>query len=235
MSPLLRRARRAAGRAIGGFLLAFAKVAPHVPDGLSLWIADALGLFLYTVNARGRKAGMENLRAVFGDEMSVRERRRVLRGSYRNALRSAWALFHLRPLTPERYARWVTVTPEDEAYLRRISRDVRSGVIVSGHFGNWELLLASRTGLPFSPKIAYLVEQTPVPELDAAVDRLRDRGGGSGALRKGGSGRGARWRSCAPWRRATRSGSSWTGTSGRSTAACTFPSSGSPRARRRCP
>jgi KDO2-lipid IV(A) lauroyltransferase len=184
---LLRGVRRSMGHAAAATLLGAATVASRIPDVLALGIGDALAYLLYLGDARGRRAGHQNLRAVFGDGMPARERRRILRGSYRTISRGAWALLHLRPLSRERFLRHVVLTDELDARLRRIAAEHPSGVLVSGHLGNWELLLSLRTVLPYAPRIAYLVERTPIPELDEALDHLRGRGAGSGALRKGGS------------------------------------------------
>jgi Kdo2-lipid IVA lauroyltransferase/acyltransferase len=184
---LLRRIRRSLGRVIGATIRGSATIASRIPDPLALRIADALALVLYLVNSRGRAAGHENLKAVYGDSVSARERRRILRGSYRTIMRSAWSLIHLRPLPEERYRRFVTITPELEERLRRMAGEGKRGVMVSGHLGNYELLAATRAVLPYSPRIAYIVEQTPVRELDDALDELRSRGIGSAAFRKGGA------------------------------------------------
>jgi KDO2-lipid IV(A) lauroyltransferase len=183
----VRRVRRPMGTLIGKFVLGMSAIARRIPGRAALRMADFGGFLLYLVNGRGRRAGHENLKAVYGDTITARERRRILRGSYRTILRAGWALLHLQPLPPARYARWVSVAPELDAWFRYISAEVKTGVIVSGHFGNWELLLAARCGLPYCPKIASMVEQSPVPELDRALDSLRARSGASSALRKGGA------------------------------------------------
>jgi KDO2-lipid IV(A) lauroyltransferase len=184
---LSRRLRRSLGGAVAAFVGGVSTVVSRIPTRAALRLFDAMALVLYHVDARGRRAGRQNLRAVFGETKSSRERRRILRGSYRTMLRGVWALLHLQPLDARRFARWVTIDPEDEARMRHAAQAVGSGVLVSGHFGNWELLLASRTAVSYAPRVAYLVEQTPFPEVDRAIDRLRSRGGRSGALRKGGS------------------------------------------------
>ena len=119
--------------------------------------------------------------------MSPHERRRVSRSSYRTAVRAIVLMFHLQPLTPKRYAKFVRITPEDDARFAGLMAKHPKVVLVSGHFGNWELLLAARSILPYAPPFAYLAETTGAPAVDALFDRLRDRGSGVGALRKRGA------------------------------------------------
>jgi KDO2-lipid IV(A) lauroyltransferase len=150
-------------------------------------VSDAIAFVMWALDGRGRNAARQNLAAVFGTEMSPRERRRVTRGSYRTAVRSIVLMFHLQPLTPARYATFVRITPEDDARFAALMAAHPKIVLVSGHFGNWELLLAARSILSYAPPFAYLAESTGSPAVDALLDRLRDRGSGGGALRKRGA------------------------------------------------
>ena len=177
---------RLAGGLLRPVLWLARKVLPVLPRFAVLGSADVAAFVVRLVDRRGRRVARENLRAVLGDEVSPAERRRIVRAAYRSALRAMVLLFHLQPLSPERFRRWVDLTPEDEArFLEATSR--RPSVIVSGHFGNWELLLASRSGVPGVLPLAYLAESTGIVAVDETLDRLRDRGGGAAALRRGGA------------------------------------------------
>ena len=123
----------------------------------------------------------------FGDELSGKERRRILRASYRNALTAEVLLFHLQPLTRERWSRFVSVRPEDDARFREMLAATPVVVFASGHYGNWELLLAARTALSYAPETAYVAETTGRPRVDALFGRLRDRGAGAASMRKRGA------------------------------------------------
>lgn len=179
--------RRALGRVVRGTLEVLARVLPALPTEVVVLLADAAGLVLWALDRRGRSVGMQNLEVAFGAERGRAWRRRTLRASYRHAARTEALLFHLQPLTAERFARHVVITPEDEARFRAWVGAGWRGVLVSAHLGNWELLLAARTGVPYAPAFAYLAESTGWPEVDAVLERLRDRGAGGGALRKRGA------------------------------------------------
>jgi len=162
-------------------------VLPALPTRAALAFGDAFGFVLWALDPRGRRAGMQGLEAVFGAEMTPRQRRATLRGAYRNAVRAEVLLFHLRDLTPERYSRHVRISPEDDERFRTLARENPSFVLASAHFGNWELLLASRSLLEYVPPVTYLAETTGNAAVDAFFAKLRDRGAGGGALRKGGA------------------------------------------------
>lgn len=172
---------------IRGALHVACRVLPALPSGVVLALADLVGTVLWLLDASGRDVGRQNLDAVFGADLPARAKRRILRASYRNAVRVEALLFHLQPLPPARYARWVRFDPDDLARLEGyVARGARA-VLVSAHLGNWELLLAARTALPFAPPFAYLAESANSRALDETLDRLRDRGSGGAAQRRRGA------------------------------------------------
>jgi KDO2-lipid IV(A) lauroyltransferase len=176
-----------AERAAAAPLVVASKVLPALPLRAVLWVGDALAAALAALDRRGRRAARQNLAAAFGAEFSRAERRRVVRESYRTVIRNMVLLFHLQPMTAEKWRRFVSLHPEDEARIRRLVEASPRAVMTSGHFGNWELLLGTRTALPWTYETAYLFETTGRPNVDALLDRLRERGHGGGAVRKRGS------------------------------------------------
>ena len=163
------------------------KILPALPERAVLVLSDVCGTVGWAVDRRGRRAGMQGLAAVFGEEMTPRDRRRTLRASYRNTTQAVVLLFHLQPLTDERYRKFVHITPEDDAKFRRLVAEQPTFVLVSGHYGNWELTLCSRSVVPYAPPMAYLAETTGSPRVDAFFERLRDHGSGGANQRKGGA------------------------------------------------
>lgn len=171
-----------------GGLLAATRVMGALP---ARWIAplgDALGSLLWLTASRWRRTARQNLRAVFGDDLDRNERRRIAREAARGAARSALLLLHLQPLTAERYRRWVDV-PEglaDDPTFDRLRNE--GGVLVSGHLGNWELLLGTRVAFPQMPPVTFLVEAAPHDAINEALARLRRHGGDLvGTFREGGA------------------------------------------------
>lgn len=187
MLKVAARTRRVAQQAVAWPLVVASKVLPALPTRAVRALASAVAFVVWALDARGRRAARQNLACVFGAEMSSRERRRVTRASYRNAVGAVVLMFHLQRLTAARYAKFVRIAPDDHGRFAALLEKHPRVVLASGHFGNWELLLASRSILPYAPPFAYLAETTGVPAVDALFDRLRDRGSGGGALRKRGA------------------------------------------------
>jgi KDO2-lipid IV(A) lauroyltransferase len=169
-------------------LRVLARVLPTLPERAALGLSDAIAFVIHALDARGRRAGRAGLRAVFGDELSDRDRRRILRGSYRTAIRAEVLLFHVQPMTPARWRRYVRVPDDVAERARAATAATRSFVFVSAHFGNWEMLHAGRGAVPFAVPTDYLAETTGWPAVDGFFQALRDHGGeGAAAFRKGGA------------------------------------------------
>jgi len=167
--PNRRRARLeyVALRSVLGFLAA-----------LPLWLAlraGELGALLgYLLDVPHRRIGMRNLGIAF-PERSRRERRRILRGSFLNLGRMAAELAHLPRLSTEQLRDMVRF--EDEAWWKEaVGWERSTGVLVlSGHFGNWELLVFAH-GMRGHP--VHMVHRAIAnPLVDRWLNALRARAG----------------------------------------------------------
>jgi lauroyl/myristoyl acyltransferase len=169
-------------------LAGFTAIVRALPSRWVLRASDVLGLVIYLVDRRGRRAGRQNLRAVFGDALTAAERQRVLVASFRSNIRSVLLMLHISPLTPERYLRWVDVPPEVEQRLRA-SADATTGggVLVSGHIGNWELLLGLPNLYEGFPRMGFMAEGLEFPAMDRFAADLRGTGGAFSVQREGGA------------------------------------------------
>lgn len=108
-----------------------------LPIGLRLgaWV----GTLLYLVDARDRGVALINLRIAFPDR-SAAEHKRILRASCRNLGRMAVEFCHMAKLTPENLGDYIGFSNREQ-WQQRLTRARDTGVVIlSGHFGNWELL-----------------------------------------------------------------------------------------------
>src|SRR5262249_7733841 len=113
----------------------FGTLPPHLALRLGAW----LGTIFYFLDFRDRRVALFNLAIAFPENSSA-ERRRILRASCRNLGRVAAEFCHLREL--DRRALTEIVSFADRpAWERAIERaDKLGAIILTGHFGNWELL-----------------------------------------------------------------------------------------------
>jgi KDO2-lipid IV(A) lauroyltransferase len=145
-----------------------------LPLAAALRVGEVIAFFVYLADVPHRRVGMQNLAIAF-PERPLAARRRILRASFLNLGRMAAELAHLPRLTPERLRQMVRF--EDETWWREaVTWERSTGVLVlSGHFGNWELLVFAH-GMRGHP--VHMVHRAIANSLvDRWLNDLRTRAG----------------------------------------------------------
>lgn len=172
--------------AIVGVVKGMIRVVSALPARWVLVLGNGIAWALMRVDGRGRKIAHQNLDVVFGDTLDAKRRREIVRSSYRESVRAVLLLLHLHPMTAERWHRWSDL-PEDAHDDPRLAEMIRRGaVLVSGHIGNWELLLGMRTAFPEIPETVFVAETLTRGVAQRIIEHLRSHGVVA-AMRKGGS------------------------------------------------
>jgi KDO2-lipid IV(A) lauroyltransferase len=145
-----------------------------LPLGLALRVGEAVAWLAYLLAAPLRRVGMTNLAIAFPDR-TVSERRRILRASMLNHGRMAAELAHLPRLDDARLRDMVRF--EDETWWREaIGWERPTGVLIlSGHFGNWELLVFAHGRRGFPVTMVHRPMHNPL--IDRWLNRVRGRAG----------------------------------------------------------
>jgi len=145
-----------------------------LPLRIALRVGEFGALLAYLLDLPHRRIGMRNLAIAF-PERTLRERRGILRRSFLNLGRMAAELAHLPRLSAEQLRDMVRF--EDEAWWREaVGWERSTGVLVlSGHFGNWELLVYAH-GMRGHP--VHMVHRAIAnPLVDRWLNALRARAG----------------------------------------------------------
>jgi KDO2-lipid IV(A) lauroyltransferase len=145
-----------------------------LPRRAALAVGAWIGEVLYVAARPQRRIALHNLALAF-PERSQREHLAILRRSCRNLGRVAAEFCHLSSLSPDTIRQYVQV--EDPACWQRAltAGAERGAVIVTGHFGNFELL-AYAHGLLGHP-ITLVHRPMRNPLVDDAIIALRARAG----------------------------------------------------------
>jgi len=126
-NALLARGIAGAGRALGA-----------LPVPVALALGDMLGRVAHAVLVDARRLAVGNVGVAF-PELPLRERRRLVRRTFRHAGRSFVELALFRKLRGR--AGYVVIEGLD--ILDRALAGGRGAIAVTGHVGNWELLAAT--------------------------------------------------------------------------------------------
>jgi Kdo2-lipid IVA lauroyltransferase/acyltransferase len=122
-----------------------------LPFPLAFRVGEALGGLLYYCDRPHRRVGLTNLALAFPHKSEV-ERRQILRESLRNLGRLVAEFCHMHTLTKDNISERVRFADfaQWQGLLAQAQSQNTGALILSGHFGNWELLAYAhaRYGVP---------------------------------------------------------------------------------------
>jgi KDO2-lipid IV(A) lauroyltransferase len=132
-------------------------------------LGASVGGLAHRVLGRRRRIAVENLRASLGDRVEGVPAEELARRAFVQLGRSFLEFLWLQGRRPEELL--ARVTMEGYEPLEARAREGKGAVLVTGHFGNWELLGASlrARGCP----VRYLLPPQSNPASDARFDAIR--------------------------------------------------------------
>jgi len=145
-----------------------------IPDFILYPLGAMGGLIGYALDRRHVRIGMRNLAIAF-PHRSVDERRRILRASYLNLGRAAAEYIRLGGFFYQRLKRRVSYHCFDHLVGAK-QRDPKAGVVIlSAHFGNFELLPAAHAMLGYQITLVHHTQRFLAG--DALMTFVRERAG----------------------------------------------------------
>lgn len=109
-----------------------------LPFSMGMSLARVIAWLAYQVDRRHRRVALQNLESAFGDEYSDVERDRLVRRVYEHFARMIVEMVWIpRRLTVRNWKRYASLKNQEDAV--RLFMEHRPTIIVTGHFGNWEM------------------------------------------------------------------------------------------------
>ncbi len=172
-------------KTLARFLGAFAKRAQNLPREKAMRWGERLGSISYVLGVRQRAYAHRNLRLVYGDSMTVKERDALIRRVFTHFAKTG-VDFVRGPLLQTRADRDALIPHVEgwDEYARPALAQGKGVIFLSAHFGNWELLgrwIASE-GVPIT-----VVARPPANGEFATWLRDLRKGSGLEVASKGGS------------------------------------------------
>lgn len=135
-------------------------------------LGNVLGTFAFLAFPRRQRLADSNLRAVFGEGLTPAARRRIRLGVSRNMCKVFLELFKLPALDAEAIRQMVPLKGGER--LRKALAG-KGAILVTGHFGNWELLgaRAAVEGL----KVAVIARDASDAWVASLINRCRESAG----------------------------------------------------------
>lgn len=109
-----------------------------LPEGLALWLGRRLGSLFYFLDWEHRRVALQNLYIAFGQEKSERVRKAIAKRSFRNVGMMVIEFLRIPGMNTEDFKKKVSFEGLDGAL--QLLEKKRGGLLLIGHFGNWELM-----------------------------------------------------------------------------------------------
>ncbi|MCP4577598.1 MAG: lysophospholipid acyltransferase family protein [Deltaproteobacteria bacterium] len=145
-----------------------------IPIRVGQFFGRLLGRFLGMAAVGPMKSSLNGLRSVFGDRMSEKELRRLNRRVVMHFAQMLFEVPHIFKLNLNNLHRYVYF--ENEEILTEALSKGKGCFILTGHFGNWELMSAA-TALRFNTKGAVVARPADFAPAEDLLMRLRTRFG----------------------------------------------------------
>ncbi len=175
-APRMREGRRPASAlaALGlGLFLPAGWLLARLPARVGLWVGSRLGDLVWLALPRRRSMTLENLVRALGRERSAVELRRLARRSFEHLGMTVVeaCVFFFRP--PSVLLSRVELCGME--HVHAAAAQGRGVLLLTAHYGNWELLAASHALSVFP--LSVVVRPMDDPVMDRLVERFRRRTG----------------------------------------------------------
>ncbi|MBI4335123.1 MAG: mitochondrial fission ELM1 family protein [Candidatus Omnitrophica bacterium] len=122
-----------------------------LPVRFGLFMGRHLGYVVYLINAKRRRVAYTNLKAAFSAQKDPGEIRAIVRGVYRHLGQVLIEMLRFPVIDRGYIDRFISVTGLERVEEARAAN--KGSVMLTGHFGNWELLSLLGGFLGFSPSL----------------------------------------------------------------------------------
>lgn len=157
-------------------------LARPLPRSFLLALGRGLGTFVWKVVRFRREVVLDNLRHAFGEEMDEREINDLAFSFYRNLGMTLMEFLSLPGLKKDDFLELVEI--EGQEYFQDIVSGGSGALLVSGHFGNWEMM-GARVAAE-GQKVSFIVKEQTNARVDRIQNDIRHRSG-IGTIRSGGA------------------------------------------------
>ena len=163
-------------------LIIAAKFVPLLSRKACWRVGQAMGACAAAIDRPGRRIALSNLELALGNELSLRDRTKVVCESYQQFVSTALDLLWSPRITRENFTNWLEIVNLDKV-LADIGPQ-RGAIFVTFHYGNfeWAALTLGLRGL----QSITLAQEFKNPLLDPIFVKLRKHCGNEIAPREGG-------------------------------------------------
>ena len=155
----------------------------HIPLAVGYRLASVIGWVAYKVDKRHREVALNNLKIAFGDTMDDAERDRIVRATYCHFISVIIEIAHIPyKLSLTTWRQYIRFEVPVEILRHVLHR--KPVLLVTGHYGNWEMAGYLFGVYNFGPHSIY--RKLDNPYLDRWLRQFREHAGQKMIPKKGG-------------------------------------------------
>ncbi|MBZ0202210.1 MAG: hypothetical protein K8I03_04255 [Ignavibacteria bacterium] len=148
-------------------------IVPILPLPLVRFNARVIGAFFYYLIPVRKSTALSNLKLAF-PEKSNKELNRIIKGCYRNVFTVIGEFLCMQRFSDEEMNKIMRITNPELIYSKL--KTGRSLILISAHFGNWELT-AYGCARTLGKKLNVVVKEQSNKRLDKAINEMRSSAG----------------------------------------------------------
>lgn len=144
----------------------------NIPPEVSLFIARILGRVYFLVDRKHRKIAYHNLRLSLAARLSSRDLRKILKNYYLNLAQNMVEILYSRRIDSRYIEKYIKIDGADN-FLNAAMKN-KSLVLISAHFGNWEIPnIVCRYLYKGKPYLVLVSDKIRKSALGRLLDRFR--------------------------------------------------------------
>lgn len=149
------------------------KVVPLFPPGLWYFKARVYSYIFYYLIPIRKKTAFQNLKLAFPD-MNHAEAAKIVRRVYENVFTVIFEFFMMNKLSKAEFAKHIKI--KNPELVGKLLEKGKGLIMISGHFGNWELIaygIPQINGIP----VGVIVKKQTNERVDKRITKIREHGG----------------------------------------------------------
>lgn len=150
-------------------------VAGGLSPGFNAALGARVGDVVYRMLPKRRVAALKNLRAAFGGQYTPAQYQRIIRSMFQNLGMTLMEIARIPRIDRAYVERWITLAPGARERLDAALEKGRGVILLTGHFGNWELI--SITGALLGYPALVLAREQGWTRLNRLITQYRESKG----------------------------------------------------------
>lgn len=136
-------------------------------------LGNFFGSLFYVLSKRYRRVALKNLRLAMSDQMDENEMKSIAKRVFQHFSRGAFEFFYFLSLDKDHISAMIEV--DGIEILEEVMAEGRGCVLVTAHYGNWELLARKLAILGY--KVNVIARDSDDPGMTGIATRIRESGG----------------------------------------------------------